>query len=335
VRATALTDERALCVVHTLFPSAPVASWQPVPGEHENALYTLILSDRTETVLKIYAAGTDPDDCTREVQLLRILTAETDVPVPRVLHYSMQLPWEQAGEGSYPWVLLSRLPGTPLLQVMGGLEDAELEAVGYELGRYLAHLHQIPLNAFGCVFGSGPHDRAKEKEYVLSQVIDWSAQYEKVDLLAPETRSQLRRRFEETGFLDRHRACLTHAALSARNVMVEDAVTGYHVTGLLDLAHAQGSSPELDVARLFAWSFQAVPVARKGFLDGYTEAGELSPHFWERLRLYQAFVALGILLKAHRQADAPLMQQAAEQIQSFVDSPGPSQHGNLGGPIHV
>jgi len=37
------------------------------------------------------------------------------------------------------------------------------------------------------------------------------------------------------------------------------------------------------------------------------------------LRLYQAFVALDILLKAHCQADAPLMQQAAEQIQSFVD----------------
>jgi len=334
VRATALTDERALCVVHTLFPSAGVASWQPVPGERENALYAL-LSDGTEMVLKIYAAGADPDDCTREVHLLRILTAETGVPVPRVLHHGTQLPWEQAGEGSYPWVLLSRLPGIPLLQVMGELEDAELEAVGYELGRYLAHLHQIPLDAFGCVFGSGPHDRAKEKEHVLSQVIDWLAQCEKIDLLAPETRSQLRRRFEETGLLDRHQACLAHAALSTRNVMVEGAVTGYHVTGLLDLAHAQGSSPELDMARLFAWDFQAVPVARKGFLDGYTEAGELSPRFWERLRLYQVFVALDILLKAHCQADAPLVQQAAEQIQSFVDSPGEGQRGNLGVPTHV
>jgi Ser/Thr protein kinase RdoA (MazF antagonist) len=335
VRAAAVTEERALSIVHTIFPSVGIASWQPVPGEHENALYSLALSDRTETILKVYAAGPDLEAYTREAQLLHLITAETGVPVPRVLAHDGQLPWEQASEGSHPWVLLSRLPGIPLLQVMGGLEDTELEAVAYELGRYVAHLHQIPLDTFGCILSSGPHDRAREKDYVLSQVTDWLAQCEWTGLLAPETRSLLRRSFGDTDALDCQQACLTHAALSAQNVMVESGVTGYHVTGLLDLTHAQGAGPELDMAGLFAWDFRAVPAARKGFLDGYTEAGELSPRFWERLSLYQAFVSLETLLSAHRRGDTRLAQQAAEQIQSYVGSPGDDRHGNSGVPGHV
>jgi Ser/Thr protein kinase RdoA (MazF antagonist) len=335
VRATALIQERALSIVHTLFPSTGAASWCSVPGEHEHTLYSLVLSDCSEMVLKIYAVGPGPEAYEREVQLLRILTAETGVPVPRVLSHGTQLPWEQAGEDAHPWALLSRLPGTPLPKVIGDLEDAELEAVGYELGRYVAHLHQIPLDTFGCVLGSGPHDRAREKDHVLLQVTDWLAQCEVTGLLAPETRSQLRRRFEETDALNRPQACLTHAALSARTVMVEGGVTGYHVTGLLDLAQARGSSPELDMARLFAWDFQAVAAARKGFLDGYTEAGELSPRFWERLGLYQALVALEILLEAQRRENTGLMQQAVEQIQRFADWPGEGKSGNPGVPTHV
>lgn len=335
MRATTLTAQRALSIVHTTFPSAGVASWQPVPGEHENALYALVLSDRTEAVLKIYAPAANSEASTDEAQLLRVITAETGVPVPRVLYHGAQLPWEQAGDDAHPWALLSRLPGTPLIQVMSELEDTELEAIGYELGRYLAHLHQIPLDVFGYVLASGPHDRAREKDHLLSQVTDWLVQCEVAGLLSPEARSRFRRGFEETDALDRHQACLTHAALGARNVMVEGGVTGYHVTGLLDLAHARGASPELDVAGLFAWDFGALPTARKGLLDGYTEAGELSPLFWERLGLYQAFVSLDALLSAYRRGNARLIQEAAERIQSFVDSPEENRHGNSGVPTHV
>jgi aminoglycoside phosphotransferase (APT) family kinase protein len=333
--ALALTEERVLGIVRTLFPTASIASWQPIPGEHENVLTILLLSDRTEIVLKIYVDDPDLVSYSREAQLLRMITAETGVPVPRVLSHGAQLPWEQTGEEAHPWLLLSRLPGIPLQQVIGALEETELEALGYELGRYLAHLHQIPLETFGCVLGTGPHDRVTEKDYVLSQVADWLTQCEAAGLLAPGARSILRRRFAETDALDRSQACLTHAALSARTVMVESGVTGYHVTGFLDLSRAQGGSPELDVAGLFACDFQAVPAAQKGFLDGYTDSGELSPRFWDRLGLYQAFVSLRTLLVAHRKGDPGLMWQATEQIQHYLDSPRTDDHGNPDSPEHV
>jgi len=331
-----LTAEQALSIVHSVFPDAQLSSWALVPGEHESLLYTLTLSDLSEMVLKIYAAELDVATSRREAHLLGTITAETGVPVPRILGHDERLPWEgNAGEGAHAWALLSRLPGTSLLQTMDALEQAELEAVAYELGRYLAHLHQIPLQAFGCLLGSGPHDHIREKGYVLSQASDWLERCEVEGLLAPETASALRLCFEQTLALDRHQACLTHADLGARKVMVERGLTGYHVTGLVGWTRAQGGTPELDIAKLFAWDFRQASSAQKGLLDGYTESAELSPHFWERLGLYEAFVSLEVLLVAHRIDDSRLLRQAAEQVGRHLGAPGRGERGNYGDATYV
>lgn len=331
-----VTAEQALSIVHSVFPDAQLSSWAPVPGEHENLLYTLTLSDLSEMVLKIYAAEIDAAVSRREVHLLGTITAETGVPVPRILGHDQRLPWEEnTGEGAHAWALMSRLPGTSLLQTMDALEQAELEAVAYELGRYLAHLHQIPLEAFGCLLDSGPHDHVREKGYVLSQANDWLERCEMEGLLAPETASALRLCFERTLALDRHQACLTHADLSAWKVMVERGLTGYHVTGLVGWARAQGGSPELDMAKLFAWDFRQASAAQKGLLDGYTESAELPPRFWERLALYEAFVSLEALLVAHRTHNSHLLRQAAEQVGRYLDAPSGGERGNYGNATYV
>jgi aminoglycoside phosphotransferase (APT) family kinase protein len=331
-----LTAGQVLSIVHSLFPGAQLTSWAPIPGAHENLLYTLTLSDLSEIVLKIYAAALDAAAPRREAHLLRTITAETGVPVPRILSHDERLPWEgNGGEGAHAWALLSRLPGISLLQTMDALEQAELEAVAYELGRYLAHLHQIPLEAFGCLLDSGPHDHVREKGYVLSQANDWLERCEVEGLLAPETAAALRLCFEQTLVLDRHQPCLTHADLGAQKVMVERGLTGHHVTGLVGWTRAQGGSPELDIAKLFAWDFRQASSAQKGLLDGYTESAELPPHLWERLGLYEAFVSLEALLVSHRTHNTRLLQQAAEQIHRYLEAPGGGERGNHGSATYV
>lgn len=330
-----VSAERAASIVSSVFPGAELSSSVPLPGEHRAQFYVLTLSDASEMVLKVHAGGRDVAASRREAHLLRAITAETGVPVPRLLGYGERLPWEAATGGSpHPWALLSRVPGTALLQTMGLLEDAELEAVAYELGRYLAHLHQVPLELFGGLLEAGPHAHVREKAHVLSQASDWLQECEAEGLLTPGAAAELRNRFEQTAALDRQRPCLTHADLSARKVIVEPGHAGHHVTGLVGWARAQGGSPERDIAGLFAWDLTQ-SAAQKGLLDGYTESAELPPHFWERLDLYEAFRSLEALLVAHRRHDRRLQRLAAERLARRADAKQGGEHGNPGTATYV
>ena len=310
----AISAEQASTIVKGIFPGADLAACAPVPGEHRAQLYALTLSDGSEMVLKVYTLG-DASPARREVHLLRTITAETGVPVPRLLGYGDRVPWEPAtAEETRHWALLSRLPGTPLLQKMGQLEDAELEGVAYELGRYLAHLHQVPVELFGGLLEPGAHAHVREQAYVLSQAGEWLQECVDQGLLTRDGAAGLWDRFEQAAALDRQQPCLIHADLSTRQVIVEPGTSGHHVTGLVGWALSQGGSPEQDIAGLFAWDFHPQSAARKGVLDGYTESAALPPHFWQRLELYEVFVSLHALLTAHRKRDTRLQRLAAERV---------------------
>jgi aminoglycoside phosphotransferase (APT) family kinase protein len=269
-----------------------------------------------DTTLKIYASG---ETASQEVRLLRMMTNETGVPVPRVL-YSAEGP-ERQGETvdpTLPWALFARLPGRPLSDLCGTLDAWESEAVGYEVGRYLGHIHQIPLAEFGALFAPGPHNHLSEKGFVLSQIAEWLEECAREELLVQERLEAIRQAFMETDLLDRRRACLVHGDLVPANITVEQGATGYHVTGITGFSRAVGCSPELDIGWLFAQPFQDEPNFRKGFLDGYTEAGELGARFWDRLALYQVFACVGALLLAHRQQRFEGVKQYRTQIDDYL-----------------
>jgi aminoglycoside phosphotransferase (APT) family kinase protein len=191
--------------------------------------------------------------------------------------------------------------------------------VGYEIGRYLGHIHQIPLDEFGALFATSPHNHEREKGYVLSQATEWLEACAKEELLPDETLDALQQRFAETDVLDRRRACLIHGNLGPANIVVERGATGYHVTGILDFTHALGGSPELDMSKLLAWHIKDSPSLQKGLLDGYTEVGELEARFWERLVLYQVLVSLGALLSAHRRDQLEQAQIHRKQVNRYLD----------------
>jgi aminoglycoside phosphotransferase (APT) family kinase protein len=191
--------------------------------------------------------------------------------------------------------------------------------VGYEIGRYLGHIHQIPLDEFGTLFAASPHNHEREKGYVLSQATEWLEACAKEELLPAETLDTLQQHLAGTDVLDRRRACLIHGNLGPANIVVERGATGYHVTGILDFTHALGGSPELDMSKLLAWYIKDSPSLQKGFLDGYTEVGELEAKFWERLVIYQVLVSLGALLAAHRQGQLEQEQIHRKQVDRFLD----------------
>jgi aminoglycoside phosphotransferase (APT) family kinase protein len=296
------------------FPDAALKSCHRVPGEHSSLHYYIELDNLMVARVKLYTSN-DADRAASEIKLLQMVTSETGVPVPRVLHYAQQLPHEIGAErDDIPWAMLTWLPGQSFAEVIHHMDGWELESVGYEMGRYLGHIHQLSLDQFGCLFRDGPHNHVSEQAYIVAQAKEWIDRCAEVQALSEATLDALEKAFVHTDLLNRRQACLTHGEFALQHVMVEHGATGYHVTGILDFAHAQASGPELDMVLLLEPGFQEMPSFQKGFLDGYAESGELPAAFWDRLRLYGLFTSLFGLVRANEGNQTGRAKEYAEQI---------------------
>jgi aminoglycoside phosphotransferase (APT) family kinase protein len=331
-----LTPEELTSLARCAFPGVRVVSAEQLPDEHANVLYHLALDNQIEATLKLYTDATLGDGPARESKLLRLLTSETGVPVPRVLHFDAAGTQSKLeGQENVSWALLTRLPGKSLAPMIDALDAAELEALGYEAGRYLAHVHTITLSRFGEIYAPGPSDHLREKGYLVAQATEWLDRCAQAQLLPEHSRSALYQRLAETDLLDRRQPCLTHGGLRARDIIVERGLTGRHVTGFTDFSAALGAAPELDMALLFGCDLTGAPEMQRGFLDGYVEAGDLGASFWERLALYQAFAALGKLVTVHHRGERDAVRLYLAQIERVLERDPHSGGGNLGPELHV
>jgi len=297
IKTVELSEEVIAAIVRRAFPDAQVNECRRFGGEYGNLNYDLRLRNPTmEVVLRVYrqeSTGRGSRGPQKETHVLRIVTPETGVPTPRVLLFD-----DSGTLVPEPVALHARLPGGPLAEVLAQMDEGDQETVGYEMGRYLAKLHSIPLGRFGEFFVDDPLSDVSEKAYTWQRVRDWLEVCAERDLLESEAASALERVFAQTGRLTRPMACFVHGDFETGNVVVEAGAGGYHVTGVLDFQRSQGWSPEWDAARLANQVFDSYPALAKGFLDGYADAAGLPADFWERLRLYRLAVALDSLVEA-------------------------------------
>ena len=77
-------------------------------------------------------------DYTSERLVLMALASRSRLPVPRLLH--------EGRIGTWPYVVLTVVPGVPLQQVWSELNTHERAHIVRACGRFLAQLHEIPLN---------------------------------------------------------------------------------------------------------------------------------------------------------------------------------------------
>ncbi|MBN1933744.1 MAG: aminoglycoside phosphotransferase family protein [Anaerolineae bacterium] len=306
-----VTPEQALSLVRQVFQDAVLISIEPFPGIHENQNYDLKIRNPTlEAAIKVYRDMTDQKPW-QEARLLNLLTSETGVPVPRILHFD-----DSGTLLPVPWILYTRLPGQPLADVLDDMDEWALEAIGYEMGRYLAHIHQIPLEVFGNLFEPEAGVFDQEKAFVLDLADRCLTPCVAGGLIQPAAAEHIRHTFETSTVLTQSRACLIHGNYTPSNIIVEFNITDYHITGVLDLTQATGSCPEHDISPLFNQSFEGKPSFQKGFLDGYTESAEMKAHFWERIKVYRL---LAYLEQAARLcAQETSQQERARLVQTLL-----------------
>lgn len=115
-----------------------------------NAAYLIELSDDQKLVLKIAPADHikvlryEKEIMRAEVDVLRLIHAQTEVPVPEVFAYdtSRQLI-------DHDYFLMSFVPGTGLHKLRAQLSAQEQQSIDFGIGEYLRQINQIQGPAFG------------------------------------------------------------------------------------------------------------------------------------------------------------------------------------------
>ncbi|MFE6405215.1 phosphotransferase [Streptomyces alboflavus] len=299
-----------------------VVGARPLAGgfSHETALLELAGGGRVVARL----GGAAP-----AVEAAVMAAGRARVPVPEVLHV---LPAVVEPEEARAAMVLEYVPGTPLSHVLGGggVDRDSLTALGTEVGRVVARV--------GTVTFDRPGFFTDDRLTVGRDEQPWSRQLPEVaeacvaavpgDRLDAATRRAWVKLCEaHAPALERvdHEACLVHADINPKNILVSRTGPGWRVDAVLDWEFAYSGCPYGDAANMLRFG-DAYP---DGFLDGFRagfrtgfRTGEHARPLdadWEYLSRVLDLFALSDLVtrpQGHEVADA-----AAEVVRRWVVRP--------------
>ncbi|MFN7920254.1 MAG: phosphotransferase [Bryobacteraceae bacterium] len=295
----ALLEERIGGIVQAAFPGSTVAGVQPLAGLR-NASYRVDLeSPRQRVVVRIFEH--DPSLCMKEVDLLRLLSA--DVPVPEVLFA------QPGGTASVPpFVVLRYLEGVTLHDLKRSGDSVALAQAAYATGRCLARIHTIAFPDRGWI-GPGlavtPFD---SQDALPPEAGDGFRGL--VEAMAPQLAGVRRERF------------LVHGDFGKRNVLVCGDGQGWAVSGVIDWEFAVAGSPLADIGHLLRYERVLRPALEPHFSNGYVSGGGSLPDGWRRLARVVDAVSLSRSLT--RKLPSAIASEIAELIRATVEDRDPA-----------
>ena len=198
-----------------------------------------------------------------------------DVPVPHVI----------SADREEHVLVLERIDGLPT----SSLSTDDVPNLYREIGRLLARLHAIELDAFGYLTAEGifePH--ATNLDYMRSQFAKRLATFgDGGDRGLANAIAEHVRALEEL-LTGRPTAVLCHNDCHEGNVLVTREATGA-LAGVFDFENALGGAPLLDLAKTVAYSPRDRGVITDALAEGY---GALPPHWRDAIDLYGLYHVL-------------------------------------------
>jgi Ser/Thr protein kinase RdoA (MazF antagonist) len=260
-------------------------------------------------VVRIYRPGRR-DDGAPEVDAAVLRLVRGLVPVPQVLEVRRG---DRAADR--PGLLVtSWVPGSRLEDLLPGLDDARVAAVGARLGELAASLAGMP------TLRSGPF---VDPELTIGDFGIAGGLPEYVDRLAPRLAGWTPEELSALGkvavraqaILDTiGRTCLVHSDLNPKNLLV-DAET-LEVTGVLDWEFAHAGCPVTDLGNLLR--FDRRPAYADAALGAWCERRGTEPA--ETLELARAADLWALVELASRKGHNPVADRAHEHLVAIARS---------------
>jgi len=255
-----------------------------------NAAYLIELASGLKTVLKV--APTDAVKVLRyekgimraEVEVLRLLRARTEVPVPEVFAYDTS---RRLIDNDY--YLMSYVPGVSLFKLRHSLSANDRHAIDFRAGQYLRQINSIEGRAYG-YFAQSKHQRPTWREAfdtMLGHVLQ-DGRDAGVELPLPYAEIDAR--------LAAHFACLEQVAAPALvhwdlwdgNIFVDPETK--MITGILDCERALWGDPLMEIN---FGAFGVNPAVR----EGYGVDLLAGPDARTRRALYNAYLWLIMIIE--------------------------------------
>lgn len=255
-----------------------------------NAAYLIELCDDQKLVLKVA-----PSDCIKvlryekeimraEVDVLRLIHAQTEAPVPEVFAYDTS---RRLINNDY--FLMSFVPGTGLHKLRAQLSAEEQQSIDFRVGEYLRQINQIQGPAFG-YFAQPDHHFASWREAFHSMLTDLIQDGLDADVdLAVDPVDLLARLQPLLPLLDEVKTpSLVHWDCWDGNIFVDQQTQ--KITGILDCERALWGDPLMEV------NFGAFGV-QPALVRGYGVDLLAQPGAKERRAFYNIYLWLVMMIE--------------------------------------
>jgi aminoglycoside phosphotransferase (APT) family kinase protein len=290
--------------------------WELTEGSYA-ALWRARLDDGRDVVIKLAPPGivdllSYERDIIRTEALFYELAAQTDVPVPALLHADL--------DGPIQYLIMSAIDGVPWSGVGQRLAAADGRRLRRELGRHVAVLHQITSTSYG--YPQQPAMTAASWTAAFLAMIDGvlaDAVRFRADLPLPGDRIA-RAVAAHAYVLDEVRVpALVHFDLWPGNVLLDLTGERPSIAGLIDHERAFWGDP---VAEFVSLDVFGAGERDQDLIGGYREAGgrlELTTSVRLRLALYRLYLYLIMLVEeGPRGFSATSIKERHEQCASSL-----------------
>ena len=269
-----LTRKQAAELLKEAVPGAQVVGVERMNGGGISGAYEVLCADPLQNaVVKVYEKDAGWR-LSKEISIYRLLRENAVTKMPKLLGGA-----GAKGVLGLPYLVMSKLPGTPMDAISETLSEPELADVYRQMGALLAQLHAIGEEAYG---------------FRTTEIID-PQQTNEAQMMATLHRASLRY-LDATGDRDLYEAAhkyvgertelfalcrgpvLLHNDFHEGNVIVEQTPDGPVLSGLIDVENAMAGDPMVDLSKTHSYSIRENRVKLDALFEGYGEV----PVEWER-----------------------------------------------------
>jgi Ser/Thr protein kinase RdoA (MazF antagonist) len=271
------------------WPTARVTSAEHVSGGLANTNYRVTMADRADpVVVRFYTR--DPQACAREAALLRLVADA--VPVPQTLYVE-----PETAQFDYPYIVLSWMDGTPLIDALVDLPPDEASSLAAALGDVAAHIGSFTFSEPG-FFGPDLtiHERlvigpAGLRHYLREMLVEGRSGARLGPALTERLLAQVDACADELAPLA-GQCALIHADYKDGNILVRREPDGWRVTAVLDWEFAFAGASIFDLGSLLRREATLPPEFADACVTAYRAHGGFAPTGWRRMTLLMDLINL-------------------------------------------
>lgn len=264
-------------------------------GNDELGRNKVMLLPDYNIILKLYGKK---ERWEREIASLKYMESKT-LMTPIVKRYGI------SSDGK-PWVMMTRLEGQTLENVLEEMNEIQNENLLYQLGEYQAYYHEIcRLNYFGDwdinqrILNRGSSYREftidKNRKYAERTI---SKNHPDTELFKESYNKLIdfeRYIDEPTSF------SLCHNDFSERNILVKkNSKNTWEISGIVDFEMSYPNDPESDLARMLIYNY--FKSSKSSYLNGYTSHRKVTKNFYEKNIYYLLALCLEVSSWAFKSA---------------------------------